>query len=151
MGLSNWKMPDEWCELLSVISLTNTLMSANALTWWKNGDKSELQKCYILFHPTQKALCTLCLFLSESHCCPMRLWYLRDCSAVWNRLMTETRYTVNKKKKTISIETLWEKMWENKSCSLQTWYASTYRGFVLNQVDDTFHHTSHQSVAYKYM
>lgn len=35
-------MPDEWCELLSVISLTNTLMSVNALTWWKNGDKSEL-------------------------------------------------------------------------------------------------------------
>lgn len=44
-------MPDEWCELLSVISLTNTLMSANALTWWKNGDKSELQCvtfCFIL-------------------------------------------------------------------------------------------------------
>lgn len=104
MGLSNWKMPDEWCELLSVISLTNTLMSANALTWWKNGDKSELQKCYILFHPTQKALCTLCLFLLESHCCPMRLWYLRDCSAVWNRLMTETRYTVNKKKKPFELK-----------------------------------------------
>lgn len=97
-------MPDEWCELLSVISLTNTLMSANALTWWKNGDKSELQKCYILFHPTQKALCTLCLFLLESHCCPMRLWYLRDCSAVWNRLMTETRYTVNKKKKPFELK-----------------------------------------------
>lgn len=97
-------MPDEWCELLSVISLTNTLMSANALTWWKNGDKSELQKCYILFHPTQKALCTLCLFLLESHCCPMRLWYLRDCSAVWNRLMTETRYTVNKKKNPFKLK-----------------------------------------------
>lgn len=97
-------MPDEWCELLSVISLTNTLMSANALTWWKNGDKSELQKCYILFHPTQKALCTLCLFLLESHCCPMRLWYLRDCSAVWNQLMTETRYTVNKKKNPFKLK-----------------------------------------------
>lgn len=59
-------MPDEWCELLSVISLTNTLMSANALTWWKNGDKSELQKCYILFHPTQKAYVPY-VYFCQSH------------------------------------------------------------------------------------
>lgn len=27
--------------------------------------------------------------------------------------------------------------------------ASTYSGFILNQVDDALHHTTHQSVAYK--
>lgn len=42
MGLSNWKMFDEWCELLLVILFINILMLVNVFIWWKNGDKSEL-------------------------------------------------------------------------------------------------------------